>query len=907
MSKGRHLSALFSVGTSTGLSDDELLERFLGRRDQADRAVSAAEAAFEAIVRRHGPMVLGVCRRYLDDPNDVEDAFQATFVVLFRRAGAIRIGESLAPWLHGVSRRIAARARAVAVRRKGRESGYRVEPATDPAAEDRRRETREALDEELDRLPTRYRIPIILCHLEGLTYQEAASRLDCPVGTIGTRLARGRELLKTRLNRRGAILPAGLWTVGPTTSEPAGVPPALVDATIKAVMRGIGGRAVSAGLVSASVVSLSEGLLRSMLMTRVKTAALALLTAGLIVTGGGLLLRSAAARQGEGRALPSGNVGTRGAEAPAAKRSPRATDPAQRARELIYFFRSYRVFRRDEQWAQTIRELATIGKDAVPELVAELDRTDGDSTLRSLGFTLRAIGDPRAVPALIRAIPKALRPPGSDCAVGIADPDLRAFMLSHQARKDDLTEFVGCSRPVSEILTALERITKHSEPLDAAGNGIRHIFLGGTPEQQAQQRASFEHCRKRWEAWWSEHWREFATEEELRSVELPKRDQDLVALTGAARYGVLFPTGPQVRLGPVRMLRLATSEYANGISHLDLDTGRVFRMYEGIKPADSGKPVELGLRGVVWNRQNGIDIRQQGWVLGIDLRLWLVDDSRWDTLEAEVSKDGPLPLGREVNISFALNTHVLETYLFTTREGGRGILQVFPKDPDADRIRLRYRMWLTAQPEPDAAPPVARPTAEPGRARSPGTPFGRMITAALEAQAEGRECFLDLETGRKSMPPRFLKPGEMAETLSHARDERFTRWCRDQGIDVVTHVAAASRRAVAKAKRGELEAPATIEQGSGAPSALFGFDMIAERIMPETFDELTVEEAREILGRTPKEPTRPAWMSIGPGLKERPDTFVFQTREGAVGVLQIEAAGKEPGSLTIRYRLERRD
>ncbi len=412
MTNAGHLRALFAVGTTTGLSDDELLRRFVDRRHEAGRASSAAEAAFEAIVSRHGPMVLGVCRRYLDDPNDVEDAFQATFVVLFRRAGAIRVVGSLGPWLHGVSRRIAARARATSLGRKAREAGCRIEPATDPAAEDRRRDATEVLDEELDRLPTKYRVPIILCHLEGLTYQEAARRLDCPVGTIGTRLSARPGAAEEPAEPPGAILPTGLWTIGPTpTGEPAGVPPALVDATTKAVMRGIGGRTVAAGLVSASVVSLSEGLLRTMLMTRVKTTALALVAAGLILTGGGLLLRSAAARQGDRRALPSGHAATRGAEAPAAKRSPRATDPAQRARELIYFFRNYRVASRDEQWAQTIRELAAIGKDAVPELVAELERTDRDATLRSLGFTLRAIGDPRAVPALIRAIPKALRAP----------------------------------------------------------------------------------------------------------------------------------------------------------------------------------------------------------------------------------------------------------------------------------------------------------------------------------------------------------------------------------------------------------------------------------------------------------------------------------------------------------------
>ena len=141
---------------------------------------------------------------------------------------------------------------------------------------------------------------------------------------------------------------------------------------------------------------------------------------------------------GQGSATdPAPKAATQGAGTSDAKRSPGADAQTQRVRELIYFFRTYRVFCRDEEWAQTIRELATIGKAAVPELVAELDRTDRDATLRSLAFCLRAIGDPRAVPALIRAIPKALRPPGSDCGVTIADPDLRKFMLAHQNYRDE--------------------------------------------------------------------------------------------------------------------------------------------------------------------------------------------------------------------------------------------------------------------------------------------------------------------------------------------------------------------------------------------------------------------------------------------------------------------------------------
>jgi RNA polymerase sigma factor (sigma-70 family) len=906
MSSGRHLNTLFSVGTSTGLADDELLERFLERRDEADRASCAAEAAFEAIVRRHGPMVLGVCRRYLDDPNDVEDAFQATFVVLFRRAGSVRVGESLGPWLHGVSRRVAARARALALRRRSREVPCPVEPATDPAAEDRRADACEAIDEELGRLPARYQVPIILCHLEGLTYQEAALRLGCPVGTVGVRLARGRELLKARLTRRGSTLADGLWGIGMApVAGSAAVPPALLDATVKAVMRGVGGKAIAAGLVSASVFSLSEGILRTMLMTRVKIAAIVLLSAGLIVTGG-LLLRRAEARQGVGQVASQAGV-TKVAAAPDAKQSPRTIDQTQRVRELIYFFRSYLMGSRDEEWARTIRELTTIGKAAVPELVAELDRTDRDSTLRSLAFTRRAIGDPRAVPALIRAIPKALRPPGSDFALGVADPDLRAFMQTHQNYKDDQSKSVRfrCGRPVNEIITAIERIARHREPPDVGENDpLRHIFLGGTPENQAQQRAKFEERRELWQDWWSARWQDFLTREELQSVELPRRDEDLVEMAGVARYGVLFPTGPQVRLGPVRMLRLTLAQYGNGRSHLDFDTGRVFGQYEGMKSADWGQPEQFGSPMTAWYRRNGIDVRCLGSLEGLDLQLWLVDDGRWDTLEAEIRKGEPLLLGREAT-SYLARFHKtwtdfkydeMATFLFTTREGGRGIVQVFPKDADADRYRLRYRMWLTSQAESAARPPVA----EAREARSPGTPFGQVVTTTLENPAEGRETLLDLETGRKVVPPEFLKPQEFTNAWSLTRNDRFARWCRDRGVDLFGRVVTAEIEAAAPVAKA---APMAFRPAS----ALVGLDMIDARILPQSFDEMTVEEAREILGRMPKNRYPATHMMIDSNLVERPDTFAFQTREGVVGLLQLEARGKEERTLTIRYRLGRQD
>jgi hypothetical protein len=603
---------------------------------------------------------------------------------------------------------------------------------------------------------------------------------------------------------------------------------------------------------------------------------------------------------------PSQNANASAAGKSDSKRSPAKDAQTQRVRELIYFFRTYRVFCRDEEWAQTIRELAKIGNDAVPELVAELDRTDRDATLRSLAFSLRAIGDPRAVPALIRAIPKALRPPGSDCGVSVADPDLRAFMLAHQDYKDDRATHVACGRPVNEILSALERITKHQEPPDVGEKDpLRHVFLGGNAEQQAQQRALFDQRQNRWQVWWSEHWQEFVTRQELRWVELPKRDQDLVERAGLARFGPLFPTGAQARLGPVRMLRLTRSIYWNGKSHLDFDTGRVFQQYEGITTAYWGQPADFGARITTWHRHHGIDVQCQGPADGLDLQLWLIDDSRWDTLEAEIRIEEPLKLGREATSSLSrFEKHWTDfrfdkpaTFLFTTREGGRGVVQVFPRDIDADRYRLRYRMWLPAEAKSTAVPPVAQSGADTRTAKSPGTPFGKIVTTTLELPAAGRECLLDLETGKTAVPPKILNPDELADGSSLPRNERFTRWCRDQGIDVFGGVTTT-------------ESGIPIGKGAAGPArqfSLIGLDMIEARILPETFVELTVEDAREILERMPEQRSKTAWMMIDFQLAEHPDTFAFKTREGAVGLLQMEATDEQAGKLTIRYRLEPRD
>ena len=214
---------LLDAGTISAVSDGQLLSRFTAHRDDP------AEMAFATLVCRHGPMVLRVCQQILGDRHTAEDAFQSTFLILARRAGSIRQPELLGHWLYGVALRTAREARMRDDRRRQRESlrGETIgdEPIDQAGRPERAlvcREEFEALHEEVSHLPERYRIPIVLCDLEGLTYQEAAERLRCPVGTIGVRIRRARERLRSRLTRRGLAPTAGLIGVmlGAETDAP---------------------------------------------------------------------------------------------------------------------------------------------------------------------------------------------------------------------------------------------------------------------------------------------------------------------------------------------------------------------------------------------------------------------------------------------------------------------------------------------------------------------------------------------------------------------------------------------------------------------------------------------------------------------------------------------------------------
>ncbi len=280
LSVPRSLDALFDSGVVGNLPDGQLIERFTSRHREA------AELAFHALVDRHGPMVLRVCRRVLDDPNDAEDAFQATFLVLLRRAGSIRECESVASWLHGVAHRVASRARVESARRRRIERrGIRPEAGHHDQAE--RLDLESLIDEELTRLPEKYRAPVVLCYLEGLTHEGAAARLGWPVGTVRGRLARARDLLRSRLVRRGIAAPSAVAAIGAFAAPPAraSVPAALGEATVRAATDVLMGRALAAS-TSVRVATLVEAAARGGMAMGAKVAVATLVAAvGLAIVG----------------------------------------------------------------------------------------------------------------------------------------------------------------------------------------------------------------------------------------------------------------------------------------------------------------------------------------------------------------------------------------------------------------------------------------------------------------------------------------------------------------------------------------------------------------------------------------------------------------------------------------------
>jgi RNA polymerase sigma factor (sigma-70 family) len=282
VSVGEQLRTLWTAGAIGAADDGVLIARFSERRDEA------AEAAFRVLVERHGPMVVRVCRQVIGDGHAAEEAAQAVFLVLARKAGSIRVGTTVAPWLYSVARRVASRACGRAAARRAREertaravTAGRTGVDTSPAPLEA---DWSVVHEEVGRLPEKYRTPVVLCYLEGQTYEEAARRIGCPVGTVRVRLSRARDRLRDRLTRRGfgpeRVAAAGSLVGGPAEAGlmEAQIGKGWVDATVAAAQAYVTGRATAAGVVPA--IMLANEVLRGLAMSQWKFVMIALTALG---------------------------------------------------------------------------------------------------------------------------------------------------------------------------------------------------------------------------------------------------------------------------------------------------------------------------------------------------------------------------------------------------------------------------------------------------------------------------------------------------------------------------------------------------------------------------------------------------------------------------------------------------
>ncbi len=391
-----------------GLSDSQLLERFLTRYSDGD------ELAFATIVERHGPMVLRVCRRVLADPHDVEDAFQATFLVLVKKASTLRRQDSLACWLHGVAFRVASCARAASIRRRLHERKGGIMPGSEkPEIGD---DLSTVLHEELTRLPEKLRAPVVLCHLQGRTYEEAAARLRCPIGTVKSRLARARERLQARLAARGyAPATLAIASAFATEAEASLVSGVLIESTVRAALQFAARPAEVTGAISATVAALTEGVLKTMAMTHWKSLAVMGLSLAAMITSGvavqaqfGNPNTASASADDDSDATPRKNTKT--LDAPALDRLKEVESKLDRLLRVLE-----NPLQTRPPLSQPVRDTADAAPSAAPSAPAGLPPATVPATPYPLVVTPAAPATPAApvppAPPVAAAPPLAAAPP----------------------------------------------------------------------------------------------------------------------------------------------------------------------------------------------------------------------------------------------------------------------------------------------------------------------------------------------------------------------------------------------------------------------------------------------------------------------------------------------------------------
>jgi formylglycine-generating enzyme required for sulfatase activity/beta-lactamase regulating signal transducer with metallopeptidase domain len=556
-----------------------------------------------------------------------------------------------------------------------------------------------------------------------------------------------------------------------------------------------------------------------------------------------------------------------------------STDQQTRIYELIYVLRHSAVASRQNETYGAVRELVQIGRPAVPALCVELEHTDRDCVLRTIPLALRIIGDPRAIPALIHALPKT-RIMASDLGCAIIDRDIWKFLNDNRlpGRKGEEYPAISVPRADTQIINAINSLS--GEQLSATQ---AYGFYGDqTPEKIKGAETVRQVEVGLWQQWWSAHWKELITQQELDSLNVPARTDDPVETAGLGRFGPLFPTGSGVKLGPIHDVLLSPSDLFDTKTWIDFDTGKTYALFEGghaLKYLDTADLLRwLATTGIDANATTFVknpeekNPQKTKYIYGLspqDLTAWPVDNARWDTLDTELASGKPLDLGklspRRSLESVDLKTGEYEfgklpsTFLFITREGGRGILQILASSDDPPGIKFRYRMFQGFPGEPGTAP-VSPPTTPPNLS------FSAETKLTLHAPASPEPSALDLDTGKmQALPDHPAHPSAAT-----------AKWCATWGGDVVSN-----------------------PDRSGKIYDLLCSDMVVCPVTPEGWN-MSPAEVRDIVTRRAPEPISQIYEHSE---QPHPATFLFKTREGAAGVVQLVPNDDDSPTITFRYKL----
>jgi hypothetical protein len=576
------------------------------------------------------------------------------------------------------------------------------------------------------------------------------------------------------------------------------------------------------------------------------------------------------------------------AMAPVTTSVPISDTQLAQTRQAIYTLRYYLIFNDNDKWVNAMRTLVEIGRPAVPELVAELDRTNRDGTIRALAFTLRAIGDPRACPALIRAINRT-SPYSSDYGILIADPKAKEFMKTYGLDRDP--RFISFNRAITLIGAALQTITHHNE-----GRPMSIDARSDTPSEIARSKRLHEELSSKWQTWWNAHHNEFVADSELATVDGLADDSKEIEAAGTAAYGQLFPTGAPYHLGPVHELVLHEwDERLDTTEVLDFDREQKLSLLEAVRqlpatqsttnsivspwaqttaeaqclrayrrmilPKSDDHPPKTLREAVLQRALARPDPSSEYHWLSLmgGGRAWYVDNAQWDSAEQDV-ESGKMLVTTAGQSNFdqyqdgqQLPHNYPSTFLFRTKEGGAGIVQLLGSDEQAKGVHLRYRM---VEPSPAT---ISRPQLAP----IPDLPgFGPSREYSLKISRADAMCAMDIETGKL-----FDEPNDPKFRV-HLDD-----WLKSVGANVFAEpigLAITNMRAFA------------------------GFS-------DKAYDTLSPGMAVVCLDHLPTQRSR---MDLAdPSHDFMPATAAFSLRDGTIGMIQVVAINADSQTVTLRYKL----